>query len=520
MSTDAKIVVLQPPGQDREVARGLESLAGEATVEIVHDALACLRRVESRPFDVLVLDAVLAGDARKVLGRIPRSGPPVVVIDRDGGEHAALGWYRAGAASCIDGLDRLGPAVAEWCRPERVEARCEVDPLASALLVVDPKGGIVFASPAAEELLGCSGAVLVGEPIFDWLLGATREAPGIARSLGAGESFQGVDARVKRADGRVVPVSMATAPIDDATGTRTGAVAILQDLSGSESRRGDSLQTEKLASIGQLAAGVAHEINNPMGFIHANLFQLSEYARDLRKVWQDVEALQRAADGEDVAEIRAASQQLRESAREADIGFVLSDLAKAIRESQEGSERVRHIVQDLRDFSHQDTAELTLADINQCLESTANIARGMMKHVAVVEKDLGNLPPVLGYPMQLQQVFMNLLVNACQAIEERVGASGETGTIALRTAANDSGVVVTVRDTGVGIPGEHIDRIFDPFFTTKKVGAGTGLGLSTSFGIVQRHGGTLSVTSQPGAGSEFRLFLPLEPPEPAVAGVA
>jgi signal transduction histidine kinase len=187
---------------------------------------------------------------------------------------------------------------------------------------------------------------------------------------------------------------------------------------------------------------------------------------------------------------------------------VLSDLAKAIRESQEGSERIRHIVQDLRDFSHQDTGERVLSDVNQCLDSTANIVWPMMKHLVVLEKRYVDLPEVPCYPMQLKQVFMNLLVNAFQAIEERVGDSGEVGTISLSTERRDEGVVVAVRDTGVGIAPEHLDRIFDPFFTTKSVGAGTGLGLSTSFNIVQRHGGTLTAESTLNEGSTFRLFLP------------
>jgi len=517
MSSDARIVVLQPPGQERQLARGLESLAGDVTVEIYQDAEACLRRMQAQRVDVLVLDATLTGASRVVLDHLPRSGPPVVVVDREASEHAVLAWYRAGAANCIDNLDRLGPAVAEWCGGARKSdpgaGLSRLDAMTSALVVVDPDGRVVFGSPAAEQLLGASGGAFIGASVWSWLGSTTPEEPCLARSLRSGECFQGVDSRITHSDGRVVPVTMSSAPIDDASGERTGAVVILQDLTGTERRRGDALQTEKLASIGQLAAGVAHEINNPMGFIHANLFQLAEYAGDLRKVWRDVEALQRAIGGGDASGIQQASEQLARTSDECDIGFVLSDLTKAIRESQEGSERVRHIVQDLRDFSHQDTGELVLADINQCLESTANIARGMMKHVASVEKRLGDLPPVLSYPMQLQQVFMNLLVNACQAIEEAADAPEAHGTIHLATEAREDGVVVTVRDTGVGIPAEHLDRIFDPFFTTKKVGAGTGLGLSTSFGIVQKHGGTLTVESQPGQGSKFRLFLPLEPPE-------
>jgi two-component system NtrC family sensor kinase len=167
-------------------------------------------------------------------------------------------------------------------------------------------------------------------------------------------------------------------------------------------------------------------------------------------------------------------------------------------------------VRDLRDFSHHDAAERVLADINQCLDSTANIVWPMMKHLVVLEKEYRELPSICCFPMQLKQVFLNLLVNAFQAIEERVGNSGETGRIRLQSARLGEGVAVSVIDDGVGISPEDLDRIFDPFFTTKKIGSGTGLGLSTSFNIVRRHGGTLSVESHPGEGTTFHVFLPLD----------
>jgi signal transduction histidine kinase len=167
-------------------------------------------------------------------------------------------------------------------------------------------------------------------------------------------------------------------------------------------------------------------------------------------------------------------------------------------------------VHDLRHFSYQDTGERVLSDINQCLDSTANIVWPMMKHLVILEKQYEELPALNCYPMQIKQVFMNLLVNAYQSIEEKLGGDGETGRIQLRTEQRGDQVIVTVADTGTGIAPGNLDRIFDPFFTTKKVGAGTGLGLSTSYSIVQRHGGAIRVESTPGGGTTFRVLLPVD----------
>src|SRR5690606_38031299 len=190
----------------------------------------------------------------------------------------------------------------------------------------------------------------------------------------------------------------------------------------------------------------------------------------------------------------------------------------AIRESLEGSERVRHIVQDLRAFAHRDDGEWVMADLNRCLDSTAHIVWTMMKHSVVLRKEYSPLPPVRCLPLQLEQVFMNLLVNAYQAIEQRAAERGGGGEIVLRTRADDRRVVISVSDDGIGIPPAHLDRIFDPFFTTKEVGVGTGLGLSTSFDIVRRHGGVIRALDRPGGGTIFEVELPLHaPPDPAPA---
>jgi PAS domain S-box-containing protein len=512
-----------PPSWLRAVADRLR----EAEIARVGSAAECQALARTRPLDAAVVDARVGAEAEALVAWLAARAIPSLVLDPSDDDSAALAWLRAGAGECLPcaaSAERIAHALRRLLAHERArrdalrrEAASDVarahrdivEQLNSALLVVDASGRIAYCNPPAEQILGAGFEALHGREASEWFEPAGEGETLIARSLRTGARFKATEAAVTRPDGRRVPVGMSCAPIESADGTRSGAVAVFQDLSDVKQVRTQLLQHEKLASIGQLAAGVAHEINNPMGFIHANLFQMAEYVHDLRRVFARVEALAQAAAKSDSPELREVAEALSAEADAVDVEFVLGDLAKAVRESQEGSERIRHIVQDLRDFSHPDASERVLADLNQCLDSTANIVWPMMKHVVVLEKRYAELPVVSCFPMQLKQVFMNLLVNAYQAIDEAVGQSGETGTIALETARHGDGVRISVRDSGVGISAEHRERIFDPFFTTKKVGAGTGLGLSTSFGIVQRHGGRLTVESEPGRGSAFHVFLPV-----------
>ena len=380
----------------------------------------------------------------------------------------------------------------------------------SALLVIDTDACITACNPPAELILGERADALRGRSVRRWFAGDPPGEDWVARTLAQGVRFRGAESTITRSDGTRVPIGISCAPIVDSDGVRLGVVATFQDLTEIKQLQRQVLQAEKMASIGQLAAGVAHEINNPMGFIHANLFQMAEYVGDLRRVFSAVDELRKAVARGDTAEAREAAGRLDATAEETQVDFLLSDLAKAIRESQEGSERIRHIVQDLREFSHTDTGERVLADVNQCLDSTATIVWPMMKHLVVLEKEFHQLPSVPCFPMQLKQVFMNLLVNAFQSIEEKIGGSSETGRIQLRTEVRGEFVVVSVSDSGAGIAPENLARIFDPFFTTKKVGVGTGLGLSTCYSIVRRHGGTITVESQLGRGSSFEVLLRIE----------
>jgi len=264
------------------------------------------------------------------------------------------------------------------------------------------------------------------------------------------------------------------------------------------------LQSEKLASIGQLAAGVAHEINNPVGFVASNLGSLRRYMESMLELIRLYESADKALlPPELVKEIKSLQER-------ADFEFIHEDLPVLLKESEDGLHRVKKIVQDLRDFSRVDQADWQEADLNQGLDSTLNVVMNEVKYKATVKKDYGPLPAVRCLAAQLNQVFMNLIVNASQAIEKR-------GEIVLKTRQVEDWVCVEVSDNGAGMSPEVLRRIFDPFYTTKPVGKGTGLGLSLSFSIVQKHGGRIEVESTVGVGTTFKVWIPLAGPKAKAA---
>jgi len=443
----------------------------------------------------------------------------LVRVGEDGEEHGELRVYELRYRR----LDETGRALivisdvteAEWLSDRleslRRDTRDIIENINSALIVVDLAGRITFANPAAERILGGQDGDLGGRQIEDWFGPAGDVPHPIEECLVSGARSRGAETLLQRGDGQWIPVGISCSPRLDASGQSRGVVAVFQDLSEIKELELQVRQTEKMASIGQLAAGVAHEVNNPMGFIHANLHQMSEYLTDLDKYFEATVRLQQAALEGDLEVIRAAAEDVQAVAREIDLEFVRSDFEKALLESGEGAERIRHIVKDLRDFSRPDMPARTPADVNQAIDSTANIVYTMMKHSVVLEKDYHDLPKIDAYPMQLKQVFMNLLVNAHQAIEAR--EEREPGVIRIETQEVEGEILIRISDTGVGIPESVRSRIFEPFFTTKPVGAGTGLGLSTSFSIIERHGGRITVESEVGRGTVFEVRLPTTPPK-------
>lgn len=256
------------------------------------------------------------------------------------------------------------------------------------------------------------------------------------------------------------------------------------------------LQQDKMASIGQLAAGVAHEINNPMGFIISNLGSLGKYAEKLGTFLDSTEQYFAVNEPE-------ALEFLDRERKKFKIDRIRKDLPELINESQEGAERVRRIVQDLKSFSRIDNADLAYADINEGLESTLSIAWNELKYKATLTREFGRLPKTYCNLGQLNQVFLNILINAAHAIEER-------GEIRITTREEEGSLKIAISDTGCGISPENAGRIFDPFFTTKEIGKGTGLGLAIAYDIVvNKHGGTIAVTSEVGKGSTFTITLPI-----------
>ncbi len=270
--------------------------------------------------------------------------------------------------------------------------------------------------------------------------------------------------------------------------------------------RGRVVQSEKLASLGMLSAGVAHEINNPLAYIANNLAVIERDVRFLLSILGLYEQVcAKAADTD-----REIAGQIKRMAEEVDLHYVKNNMAKLMESTRQGVKRVADIVQNLRGFARVDRASFEQADIHEALRIALEMVHGRMERCAItVEERLGELPLVSGSPALLNQVFLNLLVNATQAIESTYRADGR---IAITTQARNGEVVIEVADNGCGIPDEILPQIFDPFFTTKAIGDGTGLGLSITHAMVQDHGGRMEVESAPGEGSRFRVILPVARP--------
>jgi signal transduction histidine kinase len=264
------------------------------------------------------------------------------------------------------------------------------------------------------------------------------------------------------------------------------------------------LQSEKLAAIGQMAAGIVHEISTPVGFVGSNLAALASYWQEIGELLDACEAMEQYAPDDIRKKVAALKQQI-------DIDFLRTDTAKLIADSRGGIGRVAEIISDLKNFSRAESSDdRQWADLHRGLDSTLNIVWSEIKYHCTLHKEYSELPKVYCNPSQINQVVLNLLVNAAQAISDK-------GDITIRTGQLGDQIFIAISDTGSGIPAEVLPRLFEPFFTTKPAGKGTGLGLSIAYGIMQKHRGRIEVDSTQGQGTTFTLWLPVQPPEAAAA---
>ena len=376
---------------------------------------------------------------------------------------------------------------------------------------VDANGVYTYASPRAEGLLGYRPEEVVGKTPFELMLPEeAQRISAVFHEIARKQApFFGLVNRNLHRDGRIVVLETSGVPFYDGHGRFQGYRGIDRDVTERirvEEEKSAMMEqlvhVEKMSSIGQLAAGVAHEINNPLGFVNSNLNSLSDYISCLMKLLRMYFALLEALESDRKDEMAKCLNELEEYKNKVDVGFILEDLVFVTEESKVGLKRIKKIVEGLRDFSHAGEEAVTGTDVNKCVNDAIRLTWHELKYSAQLEEDLGEIPHLPGKPQQLTQVFVNILMNAVQAMEK--------GRISIKTFLEGPVACVRISDNGAGMSEDVQKRIFDPFFTTKPLGKGTGLGLSIVYGIVSAHGGTIQVKSAPGNGTTFTIRLPLK----------
>jgi len=378
-----------------------------------------------------------------------------------------------------------------------------------ALLAFDRQGLIQVANETALMLLEYTEAELLGQPVS--AIFQERDVPSVAE-MEAQVPRRGVlrSERVCRSkSGQLIPVLFSGSPYGKTVenGLARGVVCVALDLRDRKRLESELNLALKLESVGRLAAGVAHEINTPVQFVSDSVQFVRDAVDDLTRLIEKYQALHaQALEGHPAPELVA---EISQAVEDADLSYLVENLPAAIERSLEGLGRVTSIVRSMKDFAHPDQKEMTAVDLNRCVSSTLTIARNEFKYVADLETHLGDLPLVVCHAGDINQVILNLVVNAAHAIGDVVKGTEGKGRITVSTRVEGAEVVVAIADTGGGIPAHIRDHIFDPFFTTKEVGRGTGQGLSIGRKIVDRHKGRLTFDTEVGVGTTFFIHLPI-----------
>jgi two-component system NtrC family sensor kinase len=545
------------------------TLTGRGYIAVAAGTVAeALRKVEDQAFDLAILDIALPdGDGIALLSQIKSRSPrtEAVMLAANGSIELAMRAVRAGAFDFIEKpyqVERLLHAVDRALEHRRLRQTTalyqagqivfttrDFDRLPEAIVKVSMD--VMSADTATLLLPGLDGKFYVAHAF-----GLAPEVERTTRiSMGEGvagrvaqsripliisgdasrhASLKGVTARTRIRSSIVYPLVLGEQVLGILTFNRltdavpfrttdldTASVLASQVLLALENSRlaRQNATAEKLAAVGQLAAGIAHEINTPIQFVSDSLYFLGEACADLIRVVDRYEGVRAALEDVNIPEsVRALIRDVKEQADEVDLAYLRDAVPKALGRTAEGLARVTKIVQAVKEFGRPDFSNKMPADLNQCLLSTIAVSSSEYKYVADMETDFSELPKVLCHSGELNQVFLNLIVNAGHAIADVVSGSERRGRIVVRTRAEGDHVIVSVEDTGGGIPAEIQPRIFEPFFTTKAVGRGTGLGLSIARTIVQKHGGSLNFETQIGQGTRFSVRLPLVPDDAGPVG--
>ncbi len=391
------------------------------------------------------------------------------------------------------------------------------------VILIDPYGAIIYTSPSVQRWLGYAAEELQGQPLG--LIGHPEDARALAAAFSrcAPAAPVSLNHRVEASDGSWRSLESTLVCLREASsvgGVLIAARDVTERIALEKERERlelDRRVSQRLETVGQLAAGIAHEINTPLQFVGDSVTFLKDAVDDLvGLIGTYRDTLYTPAP----ISVEEQQRSMREAEERVDVEYLCERIPAAFTRTMDGVARVRSIVQAMKRFSHTSGVEAAPADINEALETTLLVCRGEYKYVANVVLELDALPEVTCNIRELNQVFLNMIINAAQAIEEKVGDSGEKGEIRISTRRERDEVLIEIADDGPGIPAALLDRIYEPFFTTKEIGKGTGQGLALARATVERHAGSLECDSEPGWGTRFTIRLPVGGPPVELAAVA
>ncbi|MEI9937817.1 MAG: ATP-binding protein [Pseudomonadota bacterium] len=477
-----------------------------------------LQRVE---WDAVVCDWSMPGfSALEALGVVKQLGLDIPFIIASGtiGEDIAVLGLRAGAHDYVvkDKLMRLVPAIEREMRERKTrEAQsftnaallAVMDCAPAFILAVDVEGKIQFINRVLPQY---TKEQVIGSSWLFYLRPEEHQAQEARlRRIVATGMFEVYETVVSGPREETLCFSAHMGPMR-LHGRVVGAVLVSQDVTELKRAQADSAGAQRLAAIGTLASGIAHEINTPIQFVNDSVHFLREASQHTLELVERLLTVNRLALADAKGpELQQASLLAREAEEQSDLPYLLENVPAAFERCLDGLERVGTIVRSMKEFAHPSQHEMTPIDLNRTIQATFTIAAGEYKYVANLESDFGELPPVVCYPNEINQVVLNLIVNASHAIADVV-KEGNKGTIKVQTRRDGDDVVISISDSGGGIPEDIAERVFDPFFTTKAVGKGTGQGLALAWAVVkEKHGGEIRFTSAPGQGTTFFIRLPI-----------